>query len=88
MIKTYHLTYDRGLHARPAVALAKMIQSFNVKVFICNDGHKSSAHDVLDILSCCVLPGEVTFETVGPDEEIALKAIGEFIDHLNKNPMW
>lgn len=90
MVTKLFLTYPPGLHARPSVALASLLKKFNSQVTIINEkGDTASGRSVLDLLALCVQAGqEIKIEVTGEDEIACLKAITEFVLHLNTKQTW
>ena len=70
-----------GLHARPAVVLAKVAAPFNSDIFIFVGDKKVQVKSVLSIMAAAIKTGtEVEVQCSGDDEEQALKAILEAIE--------
>lgn len=83
-----NLTYSSGLHARPSMALAKIMSEFSSSVHLVHRGSRADAKSILEILSTGVHTGEVVFEAEGPDAEAALQAAEDFFHMLNTEQHW
>lgn len=88
MNKILSLTYPSGLHARPSTELARILLNFDCKVLLKYNGNVVAADSVLEVLSCCVFPGDVEFEATGPDAEKALDAVTALFQKLNTELHW
>ncbi|KMO86359.1 PTS sugar transporter subunit IIB [Megasphaera cerevisiae DSM 20462] len=65
------VTNENGLHARPAVLIAKRASEFNADIYLKANGKSATATNVLGIMGLGITCGvDVTIETSG-DEEIA-----------------
>jgi phosphotransferase system HPr (HPr) family protein len=74
--RTVVVTDPAGVHARTAVAIAKVVRKFRSKVALSNDFRQADATDVLQILSLVAPCGsQVLVEATGPDAAEVLDAI-------------
>ena len=70
------VTDPAGVHARTAVAIAKVVRKCNSKVVLSNDYYSADGTDVLQILSLAAPCGStVQVEATGPDAEQVINAI-------------
>jgi phosphocarrier protein len=88
MRKTFKLTYECGLHARPCTSLFSLLKPFNSTVKCICGVNSADAKSVLELLSMGVQAGDVTFEVNGQDAESAMRAIELFINKLNNEKQW
>jgi phosphotransferase system HPr (HPr) family protein len=74
--RTVVVTDPAGVHARTAVAIAKVVRDSRSRVVLSNEHDKAEGTDVLHILSLAAPCGsQVLVEAVGPDAEDVLNAI-------------
>ncbi|ATA25645.1 phosphohistidinoprotein-hexose phosphotransferase [Brenneria goodwinii] len=71
-----------GMHARPAMQLFELVQSFNAEVILRNDsGTEAEASSVIAMLMLDSAKGRVIeVEASGPDEVQALAAVIELFE--------
>lgn len=78
MQKTFKVTNEDGIHARPATALVNTASKFTSEVFAEAKGKKVTLKSILGVLSFGLEPEDiVTFIANGPDEAEAIAAIEE-----------
>ena len=76
--KTVVLHNPKGLHMRPASAIAKTVGRFDAAVWIIKDELRVDTRSPLDIVLLAAEHGtRVTLEATGPDAEAALDALTE-----------
>jgi phosphocarrier protein len=69
-----------GLHARAAAKLVHLAASFQSDVYLISNGEEVDAKSILGVLLLAAAQGmTVTVRCSGPDEQDAIKAIGELI---------
>lgn len=68
-----------GLHARSAVAIAKLTQRFQADVALVKEHQRAACRDVLQLLMLGAGEGtELVVEASGLDAEIAVVALAQF----------
>lgn len=78
MLKTYKITDEDGIHARPATALINTVNKFKSEVFAEANGRKVTMKSILGVLSLGLEPGDLlTISVEGEDASEALKALDE-----------
>ncbi|MCW8347805.1 HPr family phosphocarrier protein [Vibrio sp. ZSDZ65] len=72
-----------GLHARAAVKLVELAQSFHATVTVCNHEQKEATADsVMGLLMLESAQGEfITIKADGEQAEQALQAVCELVEH-------
>ncbi|MBJ7222489.1 MULTISPECIES: PTS phosphocarrier protein NPr [unclassified Brenneria] len=80
--QTVEIKNKLGMHARPAVKLFELVQSFNAEVMLRNDsGTEAEASSVIAMLMLDSAKGRfIEVEASGPDEELALAAVIELFE--------
>ncbi|MDE8743169.1 PTS phosphocarrier protein NPr [Pectobacterium polaris] len=75
--QTVEIKNKLGMHARPAMKLFELVQSFDAEVILRNDsGTEAEASSVIAILMLDSAKGRlIEVEATGPDEEQALAAV-------------
>jgi phosphotransferase system HPr (HPr) family protein len=74
--RTVVVTDPAGVHARTAVAIAKVVRTCRSKVVLSNDFHRADATDVLQVLSLVAPCGsKVSVEAEGPDADQVVDAL-------------
>ncbi|MEC0368922.1 HPr family phosphocarrier protein [Paenibacillus chibensis] len=78
MQKTYKITNEDGIHARPATALVNTASKFKSEVFAEANNRKVTMKSILGVLSFGLEPGDlVTFIAEGEDASEVLEALDE-----------
>ncbi|GIP30354.1 phosphocarrier protein HPr [Paenibacillus sp. J23TS9] len=78
MQKTYKITNEDGIHARPATALVNTASKFKSEVFAEANNRKVTMKSILGVLSFGLEPGDlVTFIAEGEDASDVLEALDE-----------
>jgi phosphocarrier protein len=68
--------WEAGLHARPATAVVRLVQSLRSTVILKCNGKIADARSILSILLLCASMGAaVELEVRGEDEEHAIAAV-------------
>ena len=73
-----------GLHARPAGVFVKTARSFQSQVKVVNrkNGLRADAKSIIQLLSLSLVQGtEIEILAEGTDEELALEALQELLEH-------
>ena len=75
--QTVEIKNKLGMHARPAIKLFELVQSFDAEVILRNDsGTEAEASSVIAMLMLDSAKGRlIEVEATGPDEEQALAAV-------------
>ncbi|MDY4376880.1 PTS phosphocarrier protein NPr [Pectobacterium brasiliense] len=75
--QTVEIKNKLGMHARPAMKLFELVQSFDAEVILRNDsGTEAEARSVIAMLMLDSAKGRlIEVEATGPDEEQALAAV-------------
>lgn len=80
-MKTLRVTvkFARGLHARPAATLVRLLSAFRARVFVRCGSHVANAGSILSIiLLAATLRTRLEFLATGEDEEAAIRAVDAF----------
>lgn len=74
---TVEITNKLGMHARPAMKLFELVQSFDAEVMLRNEaGTEAEASSVIALLMLdSAQGGQIEIEVTGPQEEQALAAV-------------
>lgn len=80
--QTVEIKNKLGTHARPAMKLFELVQSFDAEVMLRNDsGTEAEASSVIALLMLDSAQGRhIEVEATGPDEVKALAAVIELIN--------
>lgn len=75
--QTVEITNRLGMHARPAMKLFELVQSFDAEVMLRNEaGTEAEASSVIALLMLdSSQGGHIEIEVTGPQEEDALAAV-------------
>ncbi|MCK6512735.1 HPr family phosphocarrier protein [Myxococcota bacterium] len=77
----------KGLHMRPASAIAKIARSFNAEIFLCKAGLEASATSVIKLLQLEASAGTLlSLRARGPDALSALHAICAQLQLVDSHP--
>ncbi|MCZ8522231.1 MULTISPECIES: HPr family phosphocarrier protein [Paenibacillus] len=80
MQKTFKITSEDGIHARPATALVNTANKFKSEVFAEAAGRKVTMKSILGVLSFGLEPGDIiTFLASGEDEAEVIAALEEIM---------
>ncbi|SDH35002.1 phosphocarrier protein [Alteribacillus persepolensis] len=78
--KTFTITNDTGIHARPATQLVNKAGQFSSDITLEHNGKSVNLKSIMGVMSLGVGKGaEVTIKAEGPDEEEAMKAVDEVV---------
>ena len=80
--QTVEIKNKLGMHARPAMKLFELVQSFDAEVLLRNDaGTEAEASSVIALLMLdSAKGGHIEFEASGPEEIPALAAVIELFE--------
>ncbi|ATM94295.1 phosphohistidinoprotein-hexose phosphotransferase component of N-regulated PTS system (Npr) [Yersinia frederiksenii] len=80
--QTVEIKNKLGMHARPAMKLFELVQSFDAEVMLRNDsGTEAEASSVIALLMLDSAKGrQIEVEATGPDEIQALTAVIELFN--------
>lgn len=74
--KTFKITNEAGLHARPATLLVNAVNSFTADVNLEANGRKVNLKSIMGVMSLGISKGtDVKITASGSDEEAALEAV-------------
>ncbi len=77
---SYTIKDEVGIHARPAGLLAKLAKTFSSTITIEKDGKSVNVTKLMMLMGMGIKCGDtVNFTVEGDDEEVAAKAIEEFM---------
>lgn len=80
--RTVFIQNRLGLHARAAIKLVELAQSFNADISVSNGEKNVVAESVMGLLMLESSQGQsVTISAVGEDAEQALSAVCDLIEH-------
>lgn len=80
MEKTFKITSETGIHARPATQLVNKASQFESEITLAYKGNSVNLKSIMGVMSLGVGQGaEITIKCEGSDAESALKAIEEVI---------
>jgi phosphocarrier protein HPr len=69
-----------GLHARPSAQITQVASRYFAEVWISKNGRRVNAKSIMGVMMLAAGQGSVlTVDAEGPDEEMAVEAIGELI---------
>lgn len=80
--QTVEIQNKLGMHARPAMKLFELVQSFDAEVLLRNEaGTEAEASSVIALLMLdSAQGGHIEIEVQGPQEEVALAAVIELFE--------
>jgi phosphocarrier protein len=74
--KTFTITSEAGLHARPATALVNAVNSFTSEVNLEANGRTVNLKSIMGVMSLGIAKGaEIKITANGSDEAAALEAV-------------
>jgi phosphocarrier protein len=78
--REFRINNKLGLHARPSAQLTQVAGKFTSEVYIAKNGRRVNAKSIMGVMMLAAGPGStVTVDAEGPDEELAMEAIGALI---------
>ncbi|MGQ9575515.1 MAG: HPr family phosphocarrier protein [Thermoguttaceae bacterium] len=70
------VTNSTGLHARAALAIARLVSQYQAEVALVADSERAEATSIIKMLALGARPGQkITLEASGPGAEAALDAL-------------
>lgn len=76
MKKTFKVTHQRGIHARPATNLVLLAAKFESTIKLSTESLEADMKSIMGLMSLGMYKGQVfTLEIKGKDEEEAMKVI-------------
>ena len=70
----------QGLHARPAVMLAKVAQQYQSEIRLCCGEKAADAKDLMEVMNLNAVCGQtVSAKICGPDEEAACEGMKAYL---------
>ncbi len=81
-IATLKILNKRGLHARAAAKLVKLIAMFDVTVTVSKDNHKVTGDSILGLMMLAAMKGDlIKVKLLGPEAGPALRAITKLVEN-------
>jgi phosphocarrier protein len=78
--REFRINNKLGLHARPSAQLTQVAGKFNSEIYISKSGRRVNAKSIMGVMMLAAGPGStVAVDAEGPDEELAIEAIGALI---------
>jgi phosphocarrier protein HPr len=83
MIQTrIQISNKLGLHARASAKLTKLAGGFKSEIHLSRNGRRVNAKSIMGVMMLAAgLGSEIEIEAVGDDEQQAMQALRELIDH-------
>ncbi|MFC7393034.1 phosphocarrier protein HPr [Scopulibacillus cellulosilyticus] len=82
--KTFTVTNDSGIHARPATTLVNQAGQFGSDITIEYNGKQANLKSIMGVMAMGIQKGaEIKITAEGPDADEALKAIEEVFKSLS-----
>jgi phosphocarrier protein HPr len=79
--RDYTISNKLGLHARPSALLTQTASRFESEVWMVRNGRRVNAKSIMGVMMLAAGQGSVvTVDCQGPDEAVALEAIGRLIE--------
>lgn len=80
MKKTFLVTSEYGIHARPATRLVNLAMSFESEIMLEAMGKTVNLKSIMGLMSLGIYKGEeITISVEGEDQEKAVSAISDFV---------
>ncbi len=80
-MKSFIITSENGLHARPASLVVNACTQFESEIFIEKNGQRANARSIMNLMAMGVVKGdEIKIIAEGHDAELAEKAIFNIIE--------
>ena len=78
------ITWEKGLHARPASRVVRTAQRFASDIRLRFNGNVANARSIMGMLLLCATMGaSVSVEVEGEDEEKAIQAVQQVFDSID-----
>jgi len=69
-----------GLHARPSAQITELASRYSAEVWISKNGRRVNAKSIMGVMMLAAGQGSVlTVEADGPDEALAIEAVGRLL---------
>ncbi|MGQ3381092.1 HPr family phosphocarrier protein [Priestia endophytica] len=73
---------ESGLHARPATQFIKVLGKFHSEISVIKGERKVNGKSIMGLMSLAISKGTtIKIEAEGPDEQQAIAALVNFIEH-------
>ena len=83
--KEFHITNTSGLHTRPGNDFVKTAKQFSSEITLTKGEKTVDAKSLLKVMKANIVQGDtVSISCSGPDEEEALRALGEYLASLKE----
>ena len=84
---TLTVTFEQGMHARPAAALAALLRPYHAAVHLIRDSKRANARSMVAVMSLGIKHGDaIVLEVSGSDAEAAMAAALGYFDAESENP--
>lgn len=81
-VKEFTIRNRLGIHARPAARFAKTANTFESTIRVLKDGLEVNGKSIMGIMMLAAAQGNIVkVEAEGPDENQAIRALGELIEN-------
>jgi phosphocarrier protein HPr len=81
-VREFTIKNRLGIHARPAARFAKTANTFESTIRVLKDGLEVNGKSIMGIMMLAAAQGNVVrVEAEGPDENQAIRALGELIEN-------
>jgi phosphocarrier protein HPr len=78
--RTVVIVNTRGLHARPAAAIAKLAETFDAEIVFVLGADQVSARSIMGLMTLAAAKGtEIELRARGPDAPTAIDAIAKLV---------
>ena len=78
------ITWEKGLHARPASRVVRTAQRFASDIRLRFNGNVANVRSIMGMLLLCATMGaSVSVEVEGEDEEKAIQAVQQVFDSID-----
>ncbi|MEO0017327.1 MAG: hypothetical protein RLZZ522_610 [Verrucomicrobiota bacterium] len=78
--KDFTILNKLGIHARPAAQFVKIANRFQAEIYVEKDGEEIDGKSIMGLMMLAAGHGSVvTISADGPDEVVAIEAIGDLI---------
>jgi len=83
--KEFRITNESGLHTRPGNDFVKTAKQFSSEITITKGEKTVDAKSLLKVMKANIVKGDtISITCSGPDEEEALRVLGEYITSLKE----
>jgi phosphocarrier protein HPr len=78
------ITWEKGLHARPASRLVHTAQKFASEIRLRFNGNVANARSIMSVLLLCATMGtSLSVEAEGEDEDKAIQAVQQVFESMD-----